>query len=449
MGKRIAYGKIARSMPLTLDKCGTLGGDVEMVAIVKEMALRHPEDTFYLFGRNTGERPKDVGLPENIVNPWTEWGWHDAFRDFWRRQGYTGSTSVREQLEIRDFYDDMTRDFAESLDGFVIWAGQHGTSNSPLPRVSKSRGNADPEITKTYDNFITYSSFLLRGINHWRTPDPFHREEVWLNADSRNQLKMRDLAWPLQHPVLTQYDFTHKIRHERYGIGNETLSHWAELAGAHEMTKAGNTLWQSTVTNVYSRLEINALREGTPFGDLISYDENFDRPGHFGLFINEARAYVNEHLARIRALKDYVLPVDPFFIHGTWSRLSLEDIGRTITSAPWSEYYPKLHSVKCTLTTPSSGSGFATTKPWEAFAAGTVCFFHPSYDDQNHILADAPDDLRDWLRVTSPEDFRERLTTVSSNETLWRWLIRAQRRHFDDAIGELQYMKMIEERIWP
>jgi hypothetical protein len=64
---RIGYAKLGRSMPLTLDRCGNLGGDVEMVAVVKELALRHPEDDFFLTGRNTGERPADVGLPGNVA----------------------------------------------------------------------------------------------------------------------------------------------------------------------------------------------------------------------------------------------------------------------------------------------------------------------------------------------------------------------------------------------
>ena len=70
---RVGYGKIGRSMPLTLEKCGNLGGDVEMVAVVKELALRHPEHEFWLIGRNKGERPEDIGLPPNVFNPWTEW----------------------------------------------------------------------------------------------------------------------------------------------------------------------------------------------------------------------------------------------------------------------------------------------------------------------------------------------------------------------------------------
>ena len=61
-------------MPLTLDKCGNLGGDVEMAAVAGELARRHPSDEIVLIGRNTGEWPSDVGLPENVTNPWHERG---------------------------------------------------------------------------------------------------------------------------------------------------------------------------------------------------------------------------------------------------------------------------------------------------------------------------------------------------------------------------------------
>src|ERR1700754_3408596 len=73
MGRLIGYGKLGRSMPLTLEACGNLGGDVEMVAVVKELALRHPDDRFILVGRNSGEEPESVGMPSNVMNPWTKW----------------------------------------------------------------------------------------------------------------------------------------------------------------------------------------------------------------------------------------------------------------------------------------------------------------------------------------------------------------------------------------
>lgn len=447
MGKIIGYGKLGRSMPLTLDKCGNLGGDVEMVAVVKELAQRHPEDQFILIGRNSGEWPNDVGLPINVINPWAQWGWAERLKDAVARAELKGVTLTSErQLELAKIFDEITFPTFERLDGFVMWVGQHGTSNTPIPGVR------DPStLTKPLDWCAWYSGFMLRGINHWRERDPWNREEISLNADARNRHKMRDLKWPLRHPILTQYTFSHPLKHERYGDQRPVY----QLGGWHWQAYAvdiGQNTWHSNVQNVYARLEVNGLRPGTPFGDLISYNEDWDRPGDFGLFINEARAIgVRPGMDRRTIVKSWVLPLNPHFIHGTWSPESKRDFGRDIQPAPWNAYYPMLHSVRSTLTTPSSGSGWATAKPWEAFAAGTVCFFHPQYDTQNNILGDAPYEMRKWLRVDTVDDMKARIKhfSTANGRADWFDLVRMQRSHFERALEELTYMKMIEARLYP
>lgn len=451
--KRFGYGKIGRSMPLTLDKCANLGGDVEMVAVVKTLALRNPEHEFWLVGRNTGENPTDVGLPANVINPWTHPNhrWGERLLTTKRDAGLNRSNlTVQDHFALQDIYDDLTLPTLRALDGFVLWAGQHGTTNAPIPGVK------DPaKLTKPHDWCAHYCAFLLRGVNAWRDVDPWNREEVWLNADPRNYLKMRDLKWPLRQPVLTQFDFDHNIKHARYGSTETVNRDWRELGVSEELFPGEHTgIWKSRVRNAYARLEVNGMVPGTPFGDLISYSEDPNRQA-FGLFINEARRYVRDDVARVNVMNEWVMPLRPAWIHGTWSDESMLKIAdanpwwnRDIKPAPWSDYYPRLHSVRSTFTTPSSGSRWATAKPWEAFAGGTVCFFHEAYDTQDNILGDAPEWLRKWLRVESPEQLRERVQHMHTNTSHWLSVIRAQRAHFDAAIGELHYAKLIEERLF-
>lgn len=445
-------------MPLTLGNCGSLGGDVEMASVVKTLAERSPEHTFVLIGRNDGSNPRDVGLPDNVENPWVEWKSQLLTRKRAVGLASANNMTIEQHFKIRDIHDEITLPTIMNLDHIILWSGQHGTTNSPIPSIRDR-----DVLTKPHDWSEHYCAFLLHGVNMWRDADPWNREEVWLNADPRNYLKMRDLKWPLRHPVLAQRNYTHGIKHERYGDGSgfnewycpelvpsdgNVLGPWnvdvAEL-GMHT-----SDVWKSAVNVVYSRLEINGLTPGSPFGDLISYNGSWEHRGKFGLFINEARRYVPTEKSRLTALRKWVLPLDPDWVHGTWSDASQKEIGRTITPVAWSEYYPSLHSVRCTFTTPSSGSGWATTKPWEAFAAGTVCFFHPLYDDQNNILADAPSELRSWLRVTTPEELRTRVNYLNSlsGRGDWESLVRVQRAHFDRALGELTYASMIERRLF-
>lgn len=435
-------------MPLTLEKCGNLGGDVEMVAVVKELALRHPDDEFILIGRNSGEKPSEIGLPANVVNPWTQWGWKEMLDEHVRRAGLKGVVLTSErQLELAKIFDAITGPTFDRLDGFVMWVGQHGTSNTPIPKVD------DPtQLTKPQDWCAWYSGYMLRGINRWRDVDPWDREEVNLNADARNLHKMRDLKWPLRHPVLGQHNSWKWIKHHRGDWDPRMFT-----ATTFDAVDIGQNTWRAKAHTAYSRLEVNGLRPGTPFGDLISFNDDWHRPGHFGLFINEARAIgVRPEMARLPILKRWILPLEPHFIHGTWSKEALAELAAMlpgaapIKPAPWDQYYPRLHSVRTTFTTPSSGSGWATAKPWEAFAAGTVCFFHPAYDDQDNILGDASPFLRNWLRVRDLGELAFRVEHLNSRagRADWAWLVDEQRKHFEKALADLTYMQMIEERIW-
>jgi hypothetical protein len=421
MGKLIGYGKLGRSMPLTLEQCGNLGGDVEMVAVVKELALRHPEDDFFLVGRNSGENPADVGLPSNVYNPWMKW--RGELRERLKDAGVKGNLTVEEHKVVTQIYRDLMGDIWKKLDGLVLWVGQHGSSNMSIPRIDDPSG-----WTKPQDWCAFYAGYMLDGVNQFREGREDTHDVVWLNADARNKHKMRDLKHKLKNPILTQYTFSHNLKHEQYD-------------GTPPKTGA--------VHNVYSRLEVNGLAPGTPFGDLITWNPDFDRPHGFGMFINEARAIgVKTGMDRMSIVRDWVLPLQPDWLHGSWSKDSLAKLNRDITPAPWDMYYPMLNATRCTFTTPSSGSHWATAKPWEAFAGGTVCFFHPDYDKQDNILGDANQGLRNWLRVRSPKELKLRVAAVNANPATFQWLITEQRKHFDNAMTEKRYLKTIEEMIW-
>lgn len=411
-------------MPLSLAKCGTLGGDVEKYAVIKELASRHPDDTFVLVGRNSGESPSEVGLPENVRNPWSLW--REELRIELARAGIRGNLTVAEHDKVIDIFRYLMKNIWQELDGLVLWTGQHGSSNMSIPKID------DPtDRTKPQDWCAFYAGYILDGVNQFRMGRAHTHDAVWLNADARNRHKMRDLKHPLTHPVLTQYNFWHDLKHEQYD---------------------GSAVRTSTVTNVYSQLEINALAPGTPFGDLVRFENGFTRKHAFGMFINEARAIgVKKGMSRLDAVRDWVVPLinaeRPIWVHGTWSNASQAELGFEIVPAPWDQYFPLLNDTLCTFTTPSSGSGWATTKPWEAFAAGTVCFFHPAYDTQNNILKDAPQGLADWLRVSTPRQLKNRVAAVAANPETFRWLITKQREHFDRAMIEKRYLRMIEKRL--
>lgn len=434
--KSVGYAKLGRSMPLRLEDCGSLGGDVEMVPTLKLLAERHPDVDFILIGRNSGELPQDVGLPKNVYNPWIYWAPEVRRRINERGLNYP-NLSIADHIKVKNILTAVTSETIQSLDHVIMWLGQHGTTNTPLPSI-KDRST----LTKPYDWATLYCSYLLQGINVWRDVDPVGREEVLLNSDARNYPKYRDTKWPLRNPVLAQYLQRNQLKHERYGDVVAARSMENYLINGVDT----DPVWQSQVQSVYSRLEISALLPGTPFGDTVMFDDSFDRPFHFGMIVNETRREVNPAKARVNVLKKWVMPLEPDFIFGKWSEPSQRQLGVTIVPVPVLDYVKTLQQARCTFTTPASGSGWATAKPWESFAAGVVCFFHPDYDDQDHILGDAPIELRDFLRVKTPTGLAARLKLCRDPE-IWRWTVDLQRKHFEKVVEEKRYLHMIEERL--
>jgi hypothetical protein len=402
---KVAYAKIGRAIPLAPAKWGEVGGDNEPPILLNKLARRWPEHEFIIVGRNSGEDPSSLSLPSNVINPWTE------LRGIASRLHKECGSDL--ELRTTKMFE-LIQPYLQDLGGMVVWAGQHGTSNQPIPKV----GQPD-ELTKPQESFVNYAGFIIRFINEWRDANP-GKAEVWLCADVRNFLKARDL----KHPpigILGQYDFTKMEKHYR----------WNDPAEPHPdvATWSEPNVWSARHTYHYARLEVTGIPSTTPV--------NFDPTGRdsFGIVINEARGYVK--LSRKDAMRDWVLPCQPAWVHGKWSDESLRALGDIqVSPLPWPDIWAKLATVRSTFTTPSSGSGWATTKPWEAFAVGTVCFFHPDYDDQDNILRDAPPELAAWLRVTTPEELRSRVDHLTRDDATWEWLVRLQRDHFEKAMTE-------------
>lgn len=426
---RVGYGKVSRVVEMDPQKWGESGGDNEPPTLLLTLAQRHPDVEWVVTSANSGWAPP---LP-NITNPWLEWrpelkfkGTDDSFARVRRYDAVTGPT-----------YD--------SLDGVVMWMGQHGTTNSPLPKKEDRRIHTDPQIS-----FVSYASHILRGISRWRNPNPLEREEVWLLADARNYIKCRDLKWPRRHPVLTQYNFERGENLERYGDPRDPEDYGFD---PREVKWAWPGVWRTWDRYVASGLEIVGVPPEYAEAQPAPWEERTD---DFGMLINEARGYgLRPELTRLHAMKHYVDPIGPSWTYGTWTAKALAELGYDIKPIPYPQIFPLMQRTKATFTTPSSGSHWATAKPWESFATGVVCFFHPLYDTQDHILfpdgRDAASDevrhLHKWLRVKDPEDLATKVRAVATSRGAWEWLTDVQWRHFRSELARQRCVTMIEERL--
>ncbi|MGB2791293.1 MAG: hypothetical protein WBC29_01950 [Candidatus Moraniibacteriota bacterium] len=411
--------KIGRSWKLDPTKGTATGGDADVARALHIIARQRPDDTFYLLGRNSGENPQECGYPANVVNPWTE-----------LTPKITAMKLGADVGRIITTLTELTTQMFMEMDHQIVWAGQHGTSNIPIPTVSDRAALTQPQIS-----FVKYVSYILNGINSWRDVDPLTREEIWLCPDPRNYLKARDLKWPFRHHVIAQYNQTRSQKFERYGASAPE-----SFAGKWD-SESSDTVWLAPTSYRYGALELTALPHPDRAHVSLSHDGRYD----FGMIANENRNYVSRD--RCSALTEWVMPFWPDAeIFGKWTAASLKKLDRPdIRPCPYEYLASTMQRWRTTLTTPASGSGWATAKPWECFAYGVVCFFHPDYDTQGHIIptieqlvgphGDMFDDdiatLARWLRVATPEDLHKRVTHLASDQAAWLWLVRTQRAYYE------------------
>lgn len=424
----IAYSKLGRSWNLDPKKASTVGGDLDVVRLLMRLAWDHPEHTFYLVGRNSGEHPQKVGYPGNVVNPWAT-GWDMPTVSY-------PEIKAGGKEYVDEFVEHWRRNAAElpDIDHHVMWLGQHGGANTPIPQVGYDWDD-DKKLTTPQMAFVNYCSYLLDYCNqHFQQP-------LLLCPDPRNYLKAREMRFGPRYPILAQYAYDRMAKFEQYDQWSEDGTPRFE---GHHPGERQQSLWVCDVPYEYSGLELTALDEP----HLIEFAEE---PGEhtFGVISNENRKEVT--LDRLTLVQGWVLPLgDDVPLFGKWSDKSMEALGREIDSVPTHKMYDTLRTFRSTFTMPASGSGWATAKPWEAFAAGTVMFFHPAYDDQGHIMpiegrphwTDAPgsypqreelQQLSNFLRVKSPEDLRKRVEAVAQDNDLWRKATRLQRTYFEEA----------------
>lgn len=154
--------------------------------------------------------------------------------------------------------------------------------------------------------------------------------------------------------------------------------------------------------------------------------------------------------SRASILREWVLPYWPDCpIYGKWTPEGAAEIGRPLVGPiPVEFMLAEMETWSSTLIMPASGSGWATAKPWEAFSAGVVCFFHPGYDTGDSILCDAPDWLRAFLRPMSAEELPIRADFIHEDADARAKIVYAQREHFQRVKYSTRWgLRAIEDRL--
>lgn len=396
---RIAYGKLGRSIPLTLNDASNVGGDIEVVRLLHMLRKDHE---VHIISRNKcdGEHP-------NMVNHWKE----DGKSTFSDAVDFTRGMKRFPDDQKWMAYSTFIKHKAHSLpkfDAWFIWIGQHGTSLGFLPRIQKAKIN-DPRLegfTRPLQSDMNYGYPVVALLN------ALDVQPYWLCPDPRNVITFRDLANHNQHPILAQY------RQQR----NCSFTH------------PENGLIRGTVDYEYSGIELLAVPNTNPSVYNLP-------PQLFGLLVNEGYSNLGRN-NRVAMIKQWVIQ-EPYIkenveIFGHWSKKSQEELGRDIQHVPLQDVNSTLQRWRATMTFPATGTGWATAKPWECFKAGTICFRHPRYDTQDHIYGEhMPEELRRFLSPPTQSGLRDRLKELEDPAT-WYKYASMQRGYLGESYIRLQ-----------
>lgn len=422
---RIGYGKFARSWELDPGKASTVGGDIDVSRLLRRLATALPKDDLILVGRCKGGEPGQYDYPKNVYNPWYSDSWELPMVTY--REGLT----PEDYLRPRNMFRELTRNV--QLDALVLWIGQVANANSPIPPSKADWENCD--LTNPQVMAVNYTLYLVDLCNRLGI------EPILLCPDPRNYWKPRELTRPLRKPILGQYAMSRTTRHEQY-------QDWGRPWQAGHV-REGSQIVASTHYE-YAGVELTALDNPSE----IRFELDTRREHLIGIITNENKVEVPEAVQRVTQLQKYVLTQWPDApIYGKWSEASMKLLGQQVEPVPYTQMYDTLRQFRCTMTFPASGSGWATAKAWEAFAVGTVMFFHHAYDDQGHILPRSGSQyrkLRKFLVIHNQRQLWQRVAQLEKDDELFREIITQQRELFENMFyywqgGARRVLERLEE----
>lgn len=458
---RVGYACIGRTIKLNEAKFG-FAGDAEKTHLLYRLARRNPDVKWVVVGHNTGE---SVDLP-NVENPWSDVRaraaatpprpadqpgyYRTPFAPYWTNKPAFWNS------EVSGFEDDLVQLISE-LDGIVIHVAQHAPTQLRIPQTTntwhETFTNPNLDANKVYDSMQVYCRYLVRGINALGDVSLGNAPVVWLVPDPRNFLKARDIKWPSgTDDMLAQYRFTRRQRHERYRDPRTPYEFLPTIRKHDVRQERSGELWNAVHNYRHCDLELLMLPDDWPEWRVSGYDQR----APVGIATTSTKASVlGEGRRRSQLVNDYLLAAFPNAeVYGKWDATSVADVpADTVRETTPAEFYSLLNRWRVTLALPVLESGWTVAKNYQTWAAGTVCFMIEQVDDQGWTLPtrrkvagtkrvgdvkgttfySVRDDwtnddltLAYWLRVETPEEFRQRAEIASTSESWYLWLRQRQ-----------------------
>lgn len=450
-------------------------GDAEKPNLLYRLADRNPDVKWVVIGHN------DAGefLEPNIENAWhgareraaatpprsaDQPGYYRTpFAPYWKAKPSWWCS------EVSGFEDDLV-ELISDLDGVIIHVGQHAPTQLRIPQTTntwaETFSNPNLDANKVYDSMQTYCRYIVRGINALGDKTLGRAPIVWIVPDPRNYLKARDVKWPTgTDAMLAQYTFMRRQRHERYGDARTPN----ELNVTDVRLERGGELWNATHRYQHCDLELMILDNNWDQGKWRGFAERVP----VGIATTSTKASVlGEGRRRSQLVNEYILAAfSDAEVYGKWDEESLKDVpADTVRDTTPDGFYELLNRFRVTLSLPIVESGWSVAKPYQCWAARSVCFFAEQVDDQGWTLpsrrnvtgtreigrvknmpfysvrddwTDADLTLAYWLRVETPQEFHQRAQIVATNQTWWEWLTNQQL----DLLGRRWNARLLERTI--
>jgi hypothetical protein len=443
---RIGYSKLGRSMTVNEDKYG-FQGDAEAPQLLRRLAKRNPNHTFVMIGKHQKGVDRSA-WPTNI-----EWPWLDFEGD---------------QAAVIDHA-------IATLDANIVHMGQHGTSHQRLPMVPDTWAEVHAgakELTSPLMSAVNYGEYLTWILNNIGDRTRGQAPVSYIVTDPRNYVKARDIKWPTGlDRILAQHSYVRTQTHDRFE--DSRLPAEFDLGPRVIDTKRGGELWTVEHTYRHGGLELMILPD-----DWETWGSNtYEQRSPIGVATTSAWEPKPE-LRRSAVVKSMILDMFPDAeVFGRYDAKCLAadlPAGFELRENRVSEFPDVMQRWRVTMamsamTRTTDGIGWTTSKPLQAFAARTVCLFHPELDAQGWLLPSrqalpgltevSPGfysirndwtkdelELARWLRVRTAFDVGAVVAVVNDSPTTWEWLVNTQRsllkrrwdEHFTERVIEHQ-----------
>jgi hypothetical protein len=472
---KIGYAKLGRNLQFKREKFG-FQGDVEAPRLLMRLAKRNPTHEWVVVGKNTGF--DDYGFPANVTNIWR----NDVPRaPYVHQEDEHRCAFCKTQMnpdQVHDCcdqgryaygYHKWVSEVMGTLDAFVIHIGQHGNTHGPIPPANKTW--ASGERTNTYAWARNYGRYLLQGLNLACDRTDGEIPIAYICADPRNYMKPRDLKWPARSPILSQYMFQRESKHERF-LDMRAPDAFDPPWNAKQ--ERGGELWVAMDQYIYAGPEMLNLPVDWRDWGLRSFDDR--RPA--GVATTAFWAGFMKEARRSWIIKNYLLHAFPGAdLFGKWDDKSIEEVGQHVYLEAKSMFVDRLSSWRVTVALPAPSQKkqdvrWVTAKPWQCFAARTVCFMlftdaqgwvvptTKKPPEGKHMVEVSPglwscrndwteDELylARWLRVKDPDDFAKKAQAVVSSKETWEWLVTVQRRLVERRWEEFLIERSIERTL--